>query len=259
MVSPLIDWLIVCFVFSEIHLSDATNAVAGQGSKRHTNETGHHTTTKRIRKHRKEGFHCSICMAQFENCRELFRHRMSQHFDNSLLENNGNFTETFPWLSESADVIPALQQIFRDSRGYIIERPIVDDARSVLNRAVIASAETDTQQWWEQISEFFQDVAQTHTENLYKFNFSFDYILQHVDTHEFRYYVAGENGVYLPSPVLARRPDDMRLGFLDNAAAQDLWQHMFNARPSRKWIPKFITNVSLYLYHVNYVTGAVTN
>ena len=110
-------------------------------------------------------------MAHFENRPELFRHRMSQHFDDSLVENNGNFTEPYPWLSESGDVIPELEQIFRDNRGYIFVRPIVDDVRSVFNRAVIASAETDTQQWWGQINDFFHDVAQTHSENSYKFNF----------------------------------------------------------------------------------------
>ena len=74
-------------------------------------------------------------------------------------------------------------KIFRDSRGYIFQRPIVDDVRSVFNKAVIASAQMDTQHWWQQINEFFQEVAQTHSEKAYKFNFSFGFILQHVDTH----------------------------------------------------------------------------
>ena len=47
----------------------------------------------------------------------------------------------------------------------------------------------------------------------------------------------------------------MRLEGLENATPQDFWQHVFNSRPSTKWLPKFITNVSLYLYHMNYAMG----
>ena len=42
--------------------------------------------------------------------------------------------------------------------------------------------------------------------------------------------------------------DDMGLGCFENATPQHLWHYMFNARPSTKWFPKFIIDISLHLY-----------
>ena len=183
---------------------------------------------------------------------------MERHFNDALFENNAQFNEPYPWLSESGEVIPALQEIFQNNRGYIFANPVIDDVRSVYNRAVIANDQSDAQHWWQEICNFFRDVSEMHLENAYKCNFSFGYILEHRETHELRYYVAGENDPYYPTPVLVRRPDDMMREFTENATPQDLWQHVFQSRPSTKWVPLFITNVTIFLYHINYALGCGT-
>ena len=92
---------------------------------------------------------------------------MNQHFNDALFDNNAQFSEPYPWLSESCEVIPQLQEIFQNNRGFIFANPIVDDVRSVYNRAVVANAESDTRHWWQQICDFFYDVSQMHMENAY--------------------------------------------------------------------------------------------
>ena len=102
---------------------------------------------------------------------------MERHF-NDAFESSSQFNEPYSWLSESGKVIPALQEIFQNNRGYIFANPVIDDVRSVYNRAVIANTQSDTQQWWQEICDFFHDVSGMHLENAYKYNFSFGYILQ---------------------------------------------------------------------------------
>ena len=94
-----------------------------------------------------------------------------------------------------------------------------------------------------------------HLENADKYNFSFGCILENRETYESHYYVASKNDPYFPAPILVRRPDDMMREFTENATPQDLWQHVFQSRPSTKWVLLFITNITIFLYHMNYALG----
>ena len=187
--------------YNDDQLTTVDQTVTGRLGKRRLNDGHGHPAAKRPRSQRKVGFTCSLCLFHCENRKELFHHRMENHFNDSLCENNARFPEPYSWVSETGESNPKLQRVFQDNRGYIFAKPIVDDVRSVFNRTVIAKPESETQQWWQLILDFFRDVSRFHLENSYKFNFGMGFVMRHIDTSEFRYYVAGENGTFFPQPI----------------------------------------------------------
>ena len=61
---------------------------------------------------------------------------------------------------------------------------MIDDVRSVYNRAVITNAQSDAQHWWQEIWDYFHYVSEMHLENAYRYNFSFGYILENRETYD---------------------------------------------------------------------------
>ena len=98
-------------------------------------------------------------------------------------------------------------------------------------------------------------TCHVHTWKLIQINFGMGFVMRHIDTNECRYYVAGENDTFFPQAIFVSRPDDMMHTLHDNANPQDMWERVFSTRSSTKWIVEFMTNITIFIYHVNYAMG----
>ena len=82
-------------------------------------------------------------------------------------------------------------------------------------------------------------------ENRFKINYSFGFILRHIDTHQFRYYHPSfGNSRIMDSATLISSSEDLR-DFLETIAEKDFLDEI--QRPDTKWRLVRITNVVFYV------------
>jgi hypothetical protein len=88
--------------------------------------------------------------------------------------------------------------------------------------------------------------------NAFKINFSYGFVLRHVETGELRYYHARGNDTHLLDfPPLVRNERDFA-NVLEVISQVDVLEHIREQRPDRNWIVDMITNLSVYIYVLPY-------
>ena len=93
-----------------------------------------------------------------------------------------------------------------------------------------------------------------HQSHAFKVNLSFSFILQHLETLEYRYFYASNNEQLLKSPRLIPNQQDLQ-NLLNHLAAKDFPSLMKEQRPNTKWIIERIVNLRLHLVMTTYPVG----
>ena len=114
-------------------------ASTAQNSQKRTSDQPAKSSKKR---RKSKAFRCSVCLERFATRSLLFSHKMRNHFDHSVLMNNGE-CETEPWVDSDGNVNEQLRNVFLDNRDHILANSSISDAISLFNTPLIASPETD--------------------------------------------------------------------------------------------------------------------
>jgi hypothetical protein len=86
----------------------------------------------------------------------------------------------------------------------------------------------------------------------FKINFSYGFVLRHVETGELRYYHARGNDFHLLDfPQLVRNEVDF-VHILEVISREDVLEYIREQRPDRNWIVDMVTNLSVYIYVMSY-------
>ena len=89
--------------------------------------------------------------------------------------------------------------------------------------------------------------------NSFKINASFGFILQHRISGEVRYFHSSANNArILPEPISVENHDHFR-DFIDQLEGGDFLEFARQMRPDSSWIVLQVTNISLYLNHLNFL------
>ena len=102
---------------------------------------------------------------------------------------------------------------------------------------------------------FIRDISEASQENAFKINIHFGYLLRHVETGDFRYFVPHSGPGFFDSPTVINNPSDWN-ALLSQLADDDIWGQVFGLRENTKWVVSHVANVRAYVYHLNYVMGA---
>ena len=96
---------------------------------------------------------------------------------------------THPLVDSNDTVNEELQSIFLDNREHILASSNATNSISEINSPLIGTAETDRNAWGRRFINFIRDISEACQENSFKINIHFGYILRHVETCAFRYFV----------------------------------------------------------------------
>jgi len=104
--------------------------------------------------------------------------------------------------------------------------------------------------------EHLRTIYQAESET-FRFNLSFGFILQHVETNEYRFFHPYSNTYALDSPLSISTPDDILKveTSLDNMKILDL---ILKERPNTKWRFAMVTNVIYITSHTTFPLGCDT-
>ena len=184
-----------------------------------------------------KAFSCKICGNLFSRRDNLMRHRNSIHtrrYWQSVQQRGGTFNHQPPHLDD-----PELHVVYRQYRKAIQSfRRDHGCVHQIHNRQLFSENTRDLE---DELWEIFRVQEQ-----VFKINFSYGFVLRHVETGELRYFHASQNNCLLDLPLFVRNKEDYTT-VLEEIHHKDVLEFVRQQRPDTKWNVHIITNLSVYI------------
>ena len=156
-----------------------------------------HTDEQRIHHekvdHATKNYKCRNCNGSFENRRELYIHRSLQHGGGESLRDwvGGRA----PWEAENGETSdPELKRVIEVNRRLILGDHRVGEVSTTYNFPT-NNLDNRPREFESHLNEIFRKEDET-----FKINVAFGSVFRHVETGDYRYFVAYENGNAFPEP-----------------------------------------------------------
>lgn len=193
-------------------------------------------------------FRCRLnqCNERFENRRELMRHRLNIHTDPQ--HRQAEWVTPYPWTMDNGEEDPALRRLLEDSRLYIFDKHRHGKLHSIFNFPL------NHRTWSRELSDALSVVRESTREAL-KINLSLGMVLQHRESGDYRYFVAGGNVPLLPTP---ERIDNQAQWerFIASLQPEQIMERVNRDRPNTKWRLRLVTNLRADVAYLGINMGA---
>lgn len=191
-------------------------------------------------------FRCRRCTQSFSDRRELYLHRMQEHF-----QTGGGTLQARPWTNGEApwerDNDDRLKQTYEANTPIILDNHQESSVSSSYNFPITNGFT---------ISQLMRQAEEVHDkqQNAFRLNLEFGLILRNTETGEYRYFHPYSNESLFQRPIyVSRRQNLNRLRLrLERFNVTDF---VLRQRNDTKWKPYLITNVRFVLYNLNYPLG----
>lgn len=87
----------------------------------------------------------------------------------------------------------------------------------------------------------------------FRMNISVGFILRHIETGEYRYFIPDRNETLFYSPILISTISDVRKKIKSQMDYINLFEHLMRQRPDSKWRIDKITNIKIVLFRTKYI------
>ena len=173
---------------------------------------------------REKSYKCRICNRVFENRRRLYLHQNLDH-----QKGEGENLKSRPWDAENAPHgdDKSFKEVYEANKRFILEGNTDDEVQATVNVPLNNDINIDT------IISEITDIAQRET-RAFKVQFSFGFILRHVDTGDFRYFIPDRNETVLNRPFFISTMADVEK-LRRELEALDLMHHLLKNRKDTKW------------------------
>ena len=235
------------------HKNESNHNKSSGINKRKMNENSKKINAK-ISKKKITRFRCRECNDHFDDRKILYNHRMTTHQiglgGNLQQDDYAKGTVVPPWLGENGEVIDQqLKDIYENHKSIILQpHDMAGNIKKVFNFPIgnnVSLHMIDNQ------LRYIYDKLN----NAFKINLSFGIILKHVETGEYRYFKAYDNGVQiLTYPWRVSRWSNARQ-LSKKLEEMDIIENASKVRPDTKWKPFLLTNVRYSVSLLNYVLG----
>ncbi|XP_062579537.1 uncharacterized protein LOC134241510 [Saccostrea cucullata] len=184
-------------------------------------------------------------------CRESFPNRRALYLHQKLLHQSGEGTEVqFPW-EERGDQAPwgddeRLRDTFLANKNFILSKGDKGSLKTTVNSPLENNVST------ENLIEILQNSCRTESRT-FRLNLSFGFILQNVETREYRYFIPDRNETVFDRPVLINNMRDIRKKLREKLNSINLMEYLQRQRPNSKWRIVHITNVKLYFFRTKFL------
>jgi hypothetical protein len=183
-------------------------------------------------------FTCEICGAVFTRRTTMRRHTNTVHarrFWQPQRQTGGSLDNAPPRLDDP-ELDAVYNQYWVAIRSY---RRDYGKIQQIHNRRLSSENTADVEQ------ELWAIYHQQ--KNAFKINFSYGFVLRHVETGELRYFHASQNNARLMDvPRLVRNEEDFTR-LLRDIHQEDVLEHVRQQRPDTKWTVHIVTNLSIYI------------
>jgi hypothetical protein len=194
-------------------------------------------------------FHCHKCPVVCENKKILYEHYMLNHRQvGGQLQNRPWQTEQdAPWY-ENGVVDKQLEHIYNMHASLILQNHHVDKLISTYNFPVDNSLDIDT------MMKHLEYIYSQETK-VFKINISFGFILQNIETNEYRAFKAYSNNNVFEIPVVISKREDLEK-LKQKMINMDLLQFISYQRPNTKFRLKLVTNIVYTIFsQLEYTLG----
>jgi G:T-mismatch repair DNA endonuclease (very short patch repair protein) len=190
--------------------------------------------TVKLSKSKINYIHCHRCPSIFENKRALYRHYMSHHNQSGgNLQNIPFNLDQAPWVIDGK-VDEEFKITYEMHEKLILANHKTTPVVSTYNFPVDNNIDITT------MMGYIRYIYSQENKS-FKLNFSFGYILKHIETQRYRFFKPYGNQSVLPKPFLIENRQD--IGKLENVLEQmDFIQHILLQRESTKWKVVMVTN-----------------
>ena len=180
----------------------------------------------------------------FENRRRLYLHQNLDH-----QKGEGENLKSRPWDAENEPHgdDKSFKEVFEANKRFILEGNTDDEVQATVNIPLNNDIDIDT------IISEITDIAQRET-RAFKVQFSFGFILRHVDTGDFRYFIPDRNETVLNRPFFISTMADVEK-LRRELEALDLMHHLLKNRKDTKWKLFFLSNMKIYIFKTSYLLG----
>lgn len=212
-------------------------------NKRELNEhQKFHAGEKKAEKSR--GLSCRQCNQSFPDRKSLYLHQKSAH-------QSGNGVDLrFPW-EGTEEPAPwegdeSLKTTYMANKEFILG----EGENGVVKKTINFPADNSLS-----IADIVSKLEKiTEVEKMsFRFNISVGFILQNIETGDYRYFIPDRNETLFPNPILIGSLEDVdkkMRGKFDNI---NLFEHLMRQRPNSKWRVVHITNIKVVLYRTSYI------
>ena len=198
-------------------------------------------------------FHCHNCSFACVNKQEFYYHYMRKHQVGRgvLQEVPWQGRENTPWIENNGKVNEKLKLVYDLHASLILQPHILKPLISLYNFPIDNNLNMDI--LLEQIHYVYENQARA-----FKVNIAFGYIMQNIETKEYRYFKIYENQNILPRPFLIHKNKDIQK--LKNYLKQiDIVNLLLVQRENTKWKLFLLTNVMYSVSSLDFVLGQTCN
>lgn len=103
----------------------------------------------------------------------------------------------------------------------------------------------------ENMIEIIQNACETE-DRAFRLNISFGFILQNIETTDYRYFIPDRNETVFDRPVLINNMSDIQRKLRQKLNALDILEYLLRQRPDIKWRVVQVTNVKIYFFKTKY-------
>ncbi|KAJ8311825.1 hypothetical protein KUTeg_010638 [Tegillarca granosa] len=193
-------------------------------------------------------YHCRKCPFTCNNKRDLYLHRMREHYQHGGALHTVPWGDNpAPWEREDDTIDERLQEVYQANEPLILQNHDIGPVESTYNFPVGNDLNVD---------QLMRYVDEIYREQQYAFrlNLSFGVILQNRETGDYRYFTAYTNNVVLENPMHISRRPNLR-GLYLKLRRMDILNELLHTRPDTKLVPVLLTNVLFYVTSTKYPVG----
>lgn len=193
-------------------------------------------------------YKCKLCKEKFSTRREQYEHTHLK----CLAANSFNNLQDMPFIiepwNEDGEINEKFEKVYKANNKIILaQHSRLDKVDSIFNYPVNHIPTTEMLQ--SQLQSIFESKHKT-----FKVNISAGYILQHSETHEYRYFKAANNNMIFDFPIMVT--DDESFQKLKQKIMEiDFIEHFHRNRENSKWKLIYLTNIVYYTYTLNFSIG----
>ena len=197
-----------------------------------------------------KGFCCRRCNEKFENKRDLYLHRMRQHYQTGegvQLQPSPYGQGPYPWEIEGGETDLALKEVYEANIPLILENHREGPVHSVYNKPLTNDVDIN------QLMYAAEDIYQRQHHS-FKLSMSFGVILIHTKEKRYRFFKPYENDSVFEDPLfISKRIDLQKLR--RKLSKLNVREYLMKQRPDTKWKPFLITNAIFVIDNTNYALG----
>lgn len=190
---------------------------------------------------------CRSCGAVFRTRRELVHHRLLKHQVGGGVLQASPFSSPL-WEERGVIVDESLKKIYSTHKTVILAPHRRGKVTSIFNFPL--ANEFDTDEFMKHVEEIYQEEHQT-----FRLNLSFGFILQHVETEEYRYFYAHNCTSILQKPAVISSSSDLEK-LRKTLQTLDVIEQLLVNRPNTKYRVTLLTNVVVTISKSNFSLGS---